>query len=247
MYAYAPSARPVVLDPHGAANTCANCDARPHSVCNAVPDADIARLTAIAVVTHAEPGTTFIQEGDPASHFFNISAGTVRMYKLLPDGRRQITGFSGVGHFLGLAVSDTYAFSAEAIDHVRFCKFSRARVRTLLDDYPAMEKRLLAVASTELVAAQDQMLLLGRKTARERLASFLMLQSRQGVMCQSYRHRFALPMSRGDIADYLGLTIETVSRTLTKLRSDGFIEIPSATEIAIRAPAALESLATGMA
>jgi CRP/FNR family transcriptional regulator len=208
---------------------------------------DIARLAAIASDTHAEPGTTFIQEGDPATHFFNISDGTVRMYKLLPDGRRQITGFAGVGHFLGLAVSDTSAFSAEAIDHVRSCKFSRARVRTLLDDYPAMEKKLLAVASTELVSAPDQMLLLSRKTARERLASFLMLQSLQGVMCQSSRHRFVLPMSRGDIADYLGLTIETVGRTLTKLRSDGFIEIPSTTEIAIRAPAALASLATGMA
>ena len=244
---YAPSTRPVVLDPRGAANICANCEARSQSVCDAVPDSDIARLAAIAVVTRAEPGTTFIQEGDSATHFFNISAGTVRMYKMLPDGRRQITGFSGVGHFLGLAVSDTYAFSAEAIDCVRFCKFSRARVRTLLDDFPAMEKRLLAVASTELVAAQDQMLLLGRKTARERLASFLMLQSRQGTICQGSRSRFALPMSRGDIADYLGLTIETVSRTLTKLRTEGFIEIPSASEIAIRAPGALENLATGMA
>jgi CRP/FNR family transcriptional regulator len=244
---YAPSTRPVVLDPHGAANMCANCDARSHSVCNAVPDGDIARLAAMAVGTHAAPGTTFIQEGDSATHFFNISSGTVRMYKLLPDGRRQITGFAGIGHFLGLAVSDTYAFSAEAIGDVRYCKFSRARMRILLDDFPAMEKRLLEVASTELVAAQDQMLLLGRKTARERLASFLMLQSRQGTMCQAARPRFTLPMSRGDIADYLGLTIETVSRTLTKLRSDGFIEIPSASEIAIRAPAALESLATGMA
>lgn len=244
---YAPSTRPVVLDPHGAANVCANCDARQHSVCNAVPDGDIARLAAVAVVSHAEPGTTFIQEGDAATHFFNITGGTVRMYKLLPDGRRQITGFAAVGHFLGLAVSDTYAFSAEAIEPVRYCKFSRARLRTMLDDYPAMEKRLLEVAATELVAAQEQMLLLGRKTARERLASFLMLQSRQGTACNGLRMRFALPMSRSDIADYLGLTIETVSRTLTKLRSDGFIDIPSTTEIAIRAPAALESLATGMA
>ena len=169
------------------------------------------------------------------------------MYKLLPDGRRQITGFAGVGHFLGLAVSDTYAFSAEAIDTVRYCRFSRPRLRVLLDDFPAMEKRLLEIASTELVAAQDQMLLLGRKTARERLASFLLRQSRQGALCQNARTRFALPMSRGDIADYLGLTIETVSRTITKLRSEGFIDVPSSTEIAIKAPAALENLALGAA
>ncbi len=109
-----------------------------------------------------------------------------------------------------------------------------------------MEQRLLQVASNELVAAQEQMLLLGRKTARERLASFLMAQSRQGVMCHQSRGRFALPMTRGDIADYLGLTIETVSRTLTKLRGEGMIEIPSSTEIVIRDRDGLESLAEGM-
>lgn len=243
---YAPSTRPVVLDPRGAAHACGQCEARHHSLCDAVPDGDIARLAAIASVAHAAPGTTFIQEGDPAMHFFNISSGTVRLCKLLPDGRRQITGFMGMGHFLGLAVSDTYAFSAEAVDEVRYCRFSRARMRTLLDDYPAMEKRLLTIAATELVAAQEQMLLLGRKTARERLASFLMAQSRQGVLCQASRQRFPLPMSRGDIADYLGLTIETVSRTFTKLKSEGFIDLPVANEVIIRAPVALEGIASGM-
>ena len=245
MYAYAPSARPVVLDPHGAANTCANCDARPHSVCNAVPDADIARLTAIAVVTHAEPGTTFIQEGDPASHFFNISAGTVRMYKLLPDGRRQITGFASAGHFLGLAVSESYAFNAEAIDTVRYCRFPRAKLRQLIDDYPAMEKRLMRVASGELVAAQDQMLLLGRKNARERLASFLLARGPAAESGHAPPRRFGLPMSRGDIADYLGLTIETISRTMTKLKGDGMIDYAGAADMMIMDHGALRGLADG--
>ncbi|MGE0416979.1 MAG: Crp/Fnr family transcriptional regulator [Acetobacteraceae bacterium] len=204
------------------------------------------RLASAAVVATAPAGTTFIEEGEPAGAFFNITAGTAKLFKLLPDGRRQITGFVGVGHFLGLAVSDTYAFSAEAIDDVRYCRFSRARLRGLLDDYPLMEKRLLEVASNELVAAQEQMLLLGRKTARERLASFLMAQSSQGVACHQARGRFALPMTRGDIADYLGLTIETVSRTLTKLRTEGLIEIPSATEVAIRDREALEAVAGGV-
>lgn len=236
----------MVVMPHGSPDPCAHCDARPHSVCNAIPDSDMVRLASAAVVATAPAGTTFIEEGEPAGAFFNITAGTAKLFKLLPDGRRQITGFVGVGHFLGLAVSDTYAFSAEAIDDVRYCRFSRARLRGLLDDYPLMEKRLLEVASNELVAAQEQMLLLGRKTARERLASFLMAQSSQGVACHQARGRFALPMTRGDIADYLGLTIETVSRTLTKLRTEGLIEIPSATEVAIRDREALEAVAGGV-
>ena len=110
---------------------------------------------------------------------------------------------------------------------MRYCRFQRAALRALLDDFPLMEKRLLEVASNELVAAQEQMLLLGRKTARERLASFLLAQSRQGMPCGHSRQRFRLPMTRIDIADYIGLTIETVSRTFTRLRAEGLIDIVS--------------------
>jgi CRP/FNR family transcriptional regulator, anaerobic regulatory protein len=129
---------------------------------------------------------------------------------------------------------------------VRYCRFRRAALRTLLDDFPLMEKRLLEVASNELVAAQDQMLLLGRKTARERLASFLLSQSRQGMPSGPSRQRFRLPMTRTDIADYLGLTMETVSRTLTRLRAEGLIDIVSQSGLVICDPAALEDLAGGM-
>jgi CRP/FNR family transcriptional regulator len=239
-------ARLHALDPHDSIAHCAVCEARPLSVCNAIGDADLARLATIAMVTEAAPGECFIAEGEPANCFFNVTAGSAKLFKLLPDGRRQITGFVGAGHFLGLAVSDTYAFGAEAIEHMRFCRFSRARLRTLLDDFPLMEKRLLEVAANELVAAQEQMLLLGRKTARERLASFLVMQSRQGMPSGQSRQRFRLPMTRSDIADYLGLTIETVSRTLTRLRAEGMIAIMSQSELAIRDAVALEGLAGGL-
>jgi CRP/FNR family transcriptional regulator len=239
-------AHPVVLDPQGGVDPCLTCEARQTSVCNAIADADLGRLAAIAIVTEAPAGRTFIDEGEPADCFFNITAGRAKLFKLLPDGRRQITGFAGVGHFLGLAVSDTYAFSAEAIEPVRYCRFSRTRLRKLLDDFPLMEKRLLEVAANELVAAQEQMLLLGRKTARERLASFLLMQSRQGLPCGHARRRFTLPMTRGDIADYLGLTIETVSRTLTWLRGQRMIELVAQNELMICNQRALESLAGGL-
>ena len=237
---------PQVLDPQGAVNPCTTCDARSLSVCNAIPDADLPRLAAIAVATEAQAGQCFIDEGEPASAFFNITLGTAKLFKLLPDGRRQITGFVGAGHFLGLAVSDTYAFSAEAIERVRYCRFPRARLRTLLDDFPLMENRLLEVASNELVAAQEQMLLLGRKTARERLASFLLMQSRQGMPCGHARRRFNLPMTRHDIADYLGLTIETVSRTLTRLRTERLIDLAPQSEVIVYNLVGLEGLAGGL-
>lgn len=239
-------AHPHVLDPHAGVDPCATCEARALSVCNAIPDTDLARLSAIAAVTEVASGQGFIDEGEPAGCFFNLTAGTAKLFKLLPDGRRQITGFVGPGQFLGLAVSDTYAFSAEAIQRVRFCRFQRAALRTLLDDFPLMEKRLLEVASNELVAAQEQMLLLGRKTARERLASFLVMQSRQGMPSGQSRQRFRLPMTRSDIADYIGLTIETVSRTLTRLRTEGLIDFAAQSEVLICRPIALEGLAGGL-
>jgi CRP/FNR family transcriptional regulator, anaerobic regulatory protein len=233
------------FNPHALA-PCGTCDARKFSICDAISDGDLRRLAAIAVVTEVQPGQCFIDEGEPASSFFNIRSGSAKLFKLLPDGRRQITGFVRAGNFLGLAVSDTYAFSAEAIDRVRFCRFQRSKLRALLDDFPAMAKRLLELAANELVAAQEQMLLLGRKTARERLASFLLMQSRQGVPFGHSRRGFSLPMTRNDIADYLGLTIETVSRTLTKLRAEGLIDIVSQSEIILSNPDQLEDLAAGL-
>jgi CRP/FNR family transcriptional regulator len=243
--------RPIVIEPRRAADQCLHCGARNYSVCNVIPVRDLDRLPVTAVSLNVEAGRAFIQEGDVAEHFFNVTAGCAKLFKLLPDGRRQITGFAGVGTFLGLAVSATYAFSAEALEPMRVCRFSRAKLRTLLDDFPAMEQRLLEVASNELVAAQAQMLLLGRKTARERLASFLIARAALPSTCLAHPPALSevitLPMTRADIADYLGLTIETVSRSLTRFKAEGLIDIPAAGEIALRDRAALAKMAAGTA
>jgi CRP/FNR family transcriptional regulator len=241
-------ARPLVLE-KPTAEPCATCMARPYSVCSAIEDKDLARLAALAHTLLVPAGRSFIEEGDPAEHFFNVTAGTAKLFKLLPDGRRQITGFAGIGHFLGLAVSQSYAFGAEAVEPMRICRFSRTRLKAMLEDFPALERRLLEVASNELVVAQEQMLLLGRKTARERLASFLIAraagQSLQPVACPHAASASVvwLPMTRTDIADYLGLTIETVSRTFTRLKAERLIDIPASSEIVIRNHDALQSIA----
>jgi CRP/FNR family transcriptional regulator, anaerobic regulatory protein len=242
----------MVVERTGLPEPCAHCGARGVSVCGVLDEKDLARLAALAHTMTVAPGRGFIEEGDSAEHFFNVTGGTAKLFKLLPDGRRQIVGFAGVGHFLGLAVSKAYSFGAEAVDEMRICRFSRTRLKAVLEDFPALERRLLEVASNELVVAQEQMLLLGRKTARERLASFLVARadSHQAVP-EDCAHRsrngtVSLPMTRTDIADYLGLTIETVSRTFTRLRSERLIEVPSASEVVLRDRPALESLAAGL-
>ncbi len=245
------SVTPTVVGRLGAAEPCAHCDVRHRSVCSAVSDADLSRLAAVAVVREYERGKTFIDESEPAEHFFNITAGTAKLFKLLPDGRQHVTGFAGIGHFLGLAVSDTYAFSAEAIEPVQVCRFSRTKLRALLDDVPALEHRLLQTACNELVIAQEQMLTLGRKTAQERVASFLLAWSRTtgcgGPSAGRGRDRVPLPMTRGEIADHLGLTIETVSRTFSRFRAGGRIETPSTADVVILDRPWLEALAAGTA
>jgi CRP/FNR family transcriptional regulator len=217
---------------------------RHQSVCHAIDDADLARLAAVAVVRDVERGQVFIDEGEPAADFFNITRGSVKLFKLLPDGRQQVTGFAGVGHFLGLAVSTTYSFSAEALEPVRMCRFSRPKLRALLDDFPQLERRLLETACNELAAAQEQMLLLGRKTARERLASFLVARARDLAPCSTGQH-LHLPMTRAEIADYLGLTIETVSRTFTRFRAEKRISTPSNSEVLLLDRAWLDEVASG--
>jgi CRP/FNR family transcriptional regulator len=230
------------------AEPCVSCTARGSSVCAAIEEKDLERLAALAVPVPVPVGRSFITEGDPAEHFFNVTHGTAKLFKLLPDGRRQVTGFASAGTFLGLAVSSSYAFSAEAVEPIQICRFSRTRLRHLLDDFPAMERRLLDVASNELVAAQEQMLLLGRKTARERVASFLLARESCAAGCRTpaANGHVTLPMARTDIADYLGLTVETVSRTMTRLRTERLIDMPSPTEIFLRNHDRLADLAAGL-
>jgi CRP/FNR family transcriptional regulator len=200
---------------------CSSCQLRAQSVCNAMQDYDLARLAAFAVEREFKIGETFIEEGEPALDSFTVTRGTVKLFKLLPDGCQQVTGFARVGHFLGLAAPDGYAFGAQALEAVSLCRFSRSKLRMLLQDSPALENRLLQIASTELVAAQEQMMLLRRKTARERLATFLVMRCRQSVCSGLLGESVSLPMSRGEIADYLGITIERSAARSVALRRTG--------------------------
>ena len=241
---YMQRVQPVVVAIDGPTQQCLNCGARDASVCSAIPYADLARLAGVAVHMDVARGQTFIVEGEAATDFFNVTQGTAKLFKLLPDGRQQVTGFAAAGHFLGLAVSRTYAFSAEAIEPVRLCRFSRVKLQSVLADFPALERKLLETACNELATAQEQMLLLGRKTARERVASFLLSRLRTAVCCQD-GNQIRLPMTRSEIADYVGLTIETVSRTFSLFRKEGRISVPAPDLVRILDKAWLEDLAEG--
>jgi CRP/FNR family transcriptional regulator len=208
----------------GARVDCAHCNVRPLALCGALDPADLHVVGSIAHPRKLEAGKQLIQEGDPADDVFTLTLGMLKLYKLMPDGRRQITGFMIPGDFIGLAYAESYIYSAEAVGPTQACRFRRTALLEKMAEHPELEHRLLSLAGTELAAAQAQMLLLGRKSARERLASFLVgLAERRRI---APGDAMALPMSRSDIADFLGLTIETVSRVFTAMRQDGLLSLP---------------------
>jgi len=200
-------------------------------------------LMAISSLQKKAPGETVFAEGDEADSVYEVVHGMVRLYKLLPDGRRLIIGFLSAGHLLGLAPDGICVYTVEAVTAVTLCRYKRIAFERLIDEVPGFARRLLAVASHELRAAQDRMLLLGRKSATEKVASFLLLMADRQAGDDA--DEVEVPMTRNDIADYLGLTIETVSRTLTKLKQDGLIARTTSARLAIQERDRLEELAAG--
>jgi CRP/FNR family transcriptional regulator len=206
-------------------NGCNDCKVRLFSVCGALELPELEELDRISQVKNFPPKTMLFDQGALAGSVFNVTEGIVRLYKSLPDGRRQIVGFALPGDFLGLALMDRYGVAAEAVTQVRVCRFARPAFLAYVDGKPHLLRRLHEFAGHELSLAQDQMLLLGRRTAEEKVAAFLLnLQMRYGRIGAT-SVTVPLPMSRQDIADYLGLTIETVSRTLTKLAREKVVVI----------------------
>jgi CRP/FNR family transcriptional regulator, anaerobic regulatory protein len=240
-----PNAQPIGTSQAARLIPCAACNVRELSICDALRGSEIDRIAEIVSRISIPAGRTVFQEGDEADYVYNIISGALRLFKLMPDGRRQITGFLFPSDFVGIALKARYAYSAESVCDMTVCRFPRHKLEALFAEFPALETRLLETAGNELIAAQDQMLLLGRKTAAERLASFL-LRLRARAMARGAKvDTVDLPMTRTDMGDYLGLTVETVSRTFTKLRQKGLIATPNPHEVEILDPDGLARMAEG--
>ncbi|WP_246659271.1 helix-turn-helix domain-containing protein [Rhizobium sp. FY34] len=168
-------------------------------------------------------GEGLFWQGDRAQHIFEISEGVLRIFKIIGDGRRVITGFLYAGDMVGLSLKDVYIYSAEAVTPVKVRRVTKKNFRDALENSPELRPQLFALMCDEMAAAQDQMVLLSRKSAEERVCSFLLLIAKRMHGDQQIGRSVQLPMSRQDMADYLGLTIETVSRTITKLVTRGVI------------------------
>jgi CRP-like cAMP-binding protein len=181
--------------------------------------------------------TEIYGENEPADYLYKVVSGTVRTYKVLVDGRRQIGGFYLSGDIFGLETGDEHAFSAEAITDSKIIVIKRSAVVALAARDNDVARQMWALTARELHRVQDRILVL-IKSAQERVAGFLLEMADRA----SDGGAVELPMSRQDIADYLGLTIETVSRTLTQLEKTATIELPSSRRILLRNRSALNRL-----
>ncbi|MEQ9121863.1 MAG: Crp/Fnr family transcriptional regulator [Alphaproteobacteria bacterium] len=234
---------------------CHHCAIRHHAVCGALSDDELAGLSVVARQRMVKAGDVIMNAEEETVSFANIVSGVVKLTKLLSDGRQQIVGLQFPPDFLGRAYRARSPYFAEAATDVELCVFPRPTFQKLLADRPGLESRLFQDTLDELDAAREWMLLLGRKTAAEKVASFLAMIARRQSMATTCVHlpkgstptqgpiTLHLPLTRAEAADYLGLTIETVSRQIGKLRADGVLKVGANREIAILDMERLEELA----
>lgn len=196
---------------------CLHCQARSLSICAALNTAELHALENLGPEVGFASKDTLFSEDDKARSVFNLTQGVARLYKIMPDGRRQIVGFALPGDFLGATLSDRYNFSADAVTPIVACRFSRVKFLRFVEDKPNLLRRMHEFEMRELQLARNQMLLLGSNSAEQRIALFLLGWRDRLARFGEVQETLPLPMKRRDIADFLGMTIETASRTLRRL------------------------------
>ena len=215
---------------------CRSCEARHRGVCGALDENQLVQLAKHTHRTTHNPEEELFAAESSSTHYSNVLRGVVKLTKLMPDGRQQIVGLQFSPDFLGRPFEKTNRLDAQAADEVELCSFPKSVLNNMIKNSPDLEHKLFEQTLRELDESREMMLTLGRKTASEKVATFLQLLATH-IDPELEDHEgpveFELALKRSDIADYLGLTIETVSRQMTKLRKAGIIDIQNNRHIRI--------------
>lgn len=218
---------------HHGDHDCNGCLVRHLAVCTALPAAQAGVLDAMAGDVRLQAGQMLAREGEERRFVFTVTAGALRRIRVLADGRRLVAGFLMPGDYIGFSGASHYRHSIEAITDSVLCSIAQADMRELCADNAGLEHELLERACVELDATRDNLMSLARMTPLERLAGFLLDMAARRRRQGHSDGLVVLPMTRSDIADYLGLTVETVSRSFTRLRQDGVIATQDANHITL--------------
>jgi CRP/FNR family transcriptional regulator, anaerobic regulatory protein len=208
---------------------CRSCEARHRGVCGALTAQELTQVAKNTRQVCHTPGVELIGDSEEIASYGNIMQGVVKLSKILEDGRQQVVGLQFAPDFLGRVFATESRVTVETASNVEICKFPKSSFDAMLAENPDLEHRIMVQTLRELDEARDWMVTLGRKNAGEKVASFLyLIATHVDPSAKDHPDRetvFDLPLTRADIADYLGLTIETVSRQLTKLRAAKVVEI----------------------
>ena len=223
---------------------CSSCPIRHRAVCSTCDDDELVKLEKIKFYKTVKAGETFLWRGDDSQFVASVVQGIATLTKTLEDGRTQVVGLLLPSDFIGRPGRQQTSFDVTAVSDVTVCCFDRKPFERLVQETPHLSQRLMEMALDELDAARDWMVLLGRKTAREKIATFLEMLIRRSHVKDARIGSLELPLTRDEIANFLGLTLETVSRQLTALRKDGVIEFIDRRQFRVTDMAALQE-ATG--
>lgn len=222
---------------------CAGCVARDLAACSVIPLEEAQALEEMGGQIRLPAGAVLAREGDPRKEVHTVVSGMMRNMRLLADGRRFVAAFLLPGDFIGFSNATHYRGTLEAVTDSTLCAFSNESVRRLCERYPDYEKNLFDRACGELDVTRSYQLTLARMTPVERLAVFLLDLSLRQQRRGGRENHVDLPMTRADIADHLGLTIETVSRSFSRLKQEGTLYFEHPHHIELRDPERLREMA----
>jgi len=204
---------------------CVGCEVRERGVCATLDISSLADMEAAVSVKRLNSGQILMLEGDPNDHVANVTRGRLKVYKSLPDGRTQLLRILRPGDFLGAAFKKRSGYTVAAITESELCVLPRSALNALFTRHREIEDAVMGQLEDELAEAHSHILALGRKTAMERVTGFLLDEEDYARTCGEPAGPLVLPLGRAEIGDLLGLTIETVSRCMTRLKKAGVITL----------------------
>ncbi len=228
-----------------AVDFCANCGSRIAGLCRPLDAAALDEISAESERISLPARAMVFREGDPAGKVFTLIEGTAKLTRLLADGRQQVVGFRFAGDIIGYTTRREYPFDAELLTGAQLCRLDRGRLDRLLRRFPLLERRMLDLCIQELNTTQEQLVTVGRRPAEARVAAFLLSLNEACRRRGRTGRVLDMPMTRADIADFLGLTLETVSRTFTAFRKRGWLREPGHMKVELLDTGALNALAQG--
>jgi len=209
--------------PRMAHTLCNECAVINDALCSSLDNEMFLKLNSLRVEKTVVANQVLFEEGDDKRFVYTLREGMLRLFSVLPDGRRQISVFVMPGDYVGLIDTPVYTQTAEAVIPSKLCSFRKDALNDLMAEYPELHRRLLCKTSRSLRYSRERQFLLGRMTPLEKLANFIILHARQLGLKDLTDNPVPIAMSRADIADYLGITIETVSRNFSRLKTQGII------------------------